>query len=461
MEPLVDRRMRKRKDYGMHNQPTAFISYMREDEIAIRRLATDLSFYGVHTWIDRNDIVPGTPWKDAILGAIADGGFFLACISTNFNIRKQSYMREEINVAVDLFGSDLQGRVIPLLLSGDFPQETVAGEFDLRSLQAIDLRENWEEGVARLATTLHGASVRDQAEIAALRAKLNSENPSQRAAAAIELLKYAQHPAAFPLLEKGLSDSSLDVANAMVTCLRMTGPRGLPILVRALKSANDFGHYAALAMHASLWEGESQELVEQLILDLERDDVLIRSSAVGTLGKRAKPGDGGVPALRRAISEVKIDSQDLIEALKGNSSKEARTFLKEILDAEKAIDSFMRGNNPTQKRIARFCELGPVGLCFLATDRFSVLHTSSPEALTQILEHFGRQALPALTERLRQNPDEYDELLPYIRQLASVEDAPRLERVMRTLVHDGTNLNEPRRAIKRLLKQLSTERGSS
>ncbi len=58
-----------------------FVSYVRENAEAVDRLCRDLRANGVSVWIDRDKIVPGVFWADAIRRAIQNGAYFLACYS--------------------------------------------------------------------------------------------------------------------------------------------------------------------------------------------------------------------------------------------------------------------------------------------------------------------------------------------------------------------------------------------
>lgn len=379
----------------------------------------------------------------------------MACISKHFRTRTESFMREELSLAAERFGAARQERLIPVLLSGEISHEPVSGGLDLCSLQAIDLRQDWEDGVARLATTLHGASVRDQAKIASLRPRLRCNKASARAAAAMELMKYAQHPAAFPLLEEGLGDSAVEVLNILVGGLRMTGPRGLPMLVRAMKRARNQTLYLVLAMHASLWEGESSELVAQLVTDLGRDDSIVRNSAAEALAKVAGASEEVTASLRHAISEGKLEVEPLLAALKGDRSVAARTLAREIREAQKAVASLCGQKAPTEHQIQRVCGIGPLVLGPLAA-HVSSLHGLHPAALARVLVHFARAAVPALAEHLRQYPEDHEELLPFLQRLASPEDVPRLERVNDTLQSHGSDVTETRRAVRRVIQELAT-----
>jgi hypothetical protein len=58
-----------------------FVSYVREDQETVERLAKELSAYGIKVWLDKTELKPGTRWRDAIREAISQGDFFIACFS--------------------------------------------------------------------------------------------------------------------------------------------------------------------------------------------------------------------------------------------------------------------------------------------------------------------------------------------------------------------------------------------
>ena len=52
-----------------------FISYIRENEEIVDKLCEALESHGIKVWLDRNDIDPGSRWKQAIREAIREGLF--------------------------------------------------------------------------------------------------------------------------------------------------------------------------------------------------------------------------------------------------------------------------------------------------------------------------------------------------------------------------------------------------
>ena len=62
-----------------------FISYVSENIETVDKLCETLKSHGIKVWLDRNDIDPGSRWKQAIRKAIREGAFFIACFSKEYN----------------------------------------------------------------------------------------------------------------------------------------------------------------------------------------------------------------------------------------------------------------------------------------------------------------------------------------------------------------------------------------
>jgi hypothetical protein len=95
----------------------AFISYVRENSDVVDRLAEHLRVNGVEVWLDRDDIMPGEYWKNAIDKAIQNGAYFVACFSKELNERAETYMHGELRLAINRLRNMPRHRVwfIPLL----------------------------------------------------------------------------------------------------------------------------------------------------------------------------------------------------------------------------------------------------------------------------------------------------------------------------------------------------------
>ena len=142
-----------------------FISYCHENKADVDRLCQALGAHDIHIWIDRDNIGPGTPWKQAIQQAIQHGDFFIVCFSTEVNARSQTCMREELKVAIE----ELHRRpvdkawFIPVKLDEcEIPDIDIGGGETLQSLQYVDLHENWDAGIQRLLDTISVTSVHDK-----------------------------------------------------------------------------------------------------------------------------------------------------------------------------------------------------------------------------------------------------------------------------------------------------------
>ena len=142
-----------------------FISYCRENMDAVDRLCESLTSRGIKVWLDRNALEPGMQWKPAIQQAIQHGDFFIACFSTEVNARNQTYMSEELKVAIEELHRRPVDKVwfIPVKLNEcEIPDIDIGGGETLRNLQYVDLHENWEIGIQRLLNTISVTSVHDK-----------------------------------------------------------------------------------------------------------------------------------------------------------------------------------------------------------------------------------------------------------------------------------------------------------
>ncbi|WP_275266189.1 toll/interleukin-1 receptor domain-containing protein [Nocardioides caldifontis] len=84
--------------------PHAFISYVREDTVAVDELERVLSAAGIPVWRDVHSLFPGDAWKRRIKEAIqGDALAFLPVFSTASESRHKSQMREEIQLAIEEF----------------------------------------------------------------------------------------------------------------------------------------------------------------------------------------------------------------------------------------------------------------------------------------------------------------------------------------------------------------------
>jgi hypothetical protein len=79
-----------------------FISYVREDADAARRLSAALAGIGGDVWLDERRLQPGARWEEEILASIRrEVRLFLPVISRNTESREEGYVFKEWREAVE------------------------------------------------------------------------------------------------------------------------------------------------------------------------------------------------------------------------------------------------------------------------------------------------------------------------------------------------------------------------
>jgi len=77
-----------------------FISYAREDAERVKLLYQRLMDTGFQPWLDREHILPGQQWEQAIKSALKQSDFVLVCLSAT-SINKRGFLRREIQQALE------------------------------------------------------------------------------------------------------------------------------------------------------------------------------------------------------------------------------------------------------------------------------------------------------------------------------------------------------------------------
>jgi len=137
--------------------PNVFISYVRENSALVDKFAGELRRYGVTVWLDREQLIPGMRWQQAIRKAIRGGDFFIACFSAESAARSRTYQNEELVLAIEELRLRPTDRIwfIPVLLSeGTIPDRDIGGGETLNSIQWAALYENWDEGIRRVLSAI-------------------------------------------------------------------------------------------------------------------------------------------------------------------------------------------------------------------------------------------------------------------------------------------------------------------
>ncbi len=131
--------------------PFVFLCYARADSELVTRLKTDLLSQGIHVWIDREGLQPGTlDWEEALRTAIRAAQAVLLIASPN--ARSSRYVRDELRIA-ELY----QRPVYPLWIAGTHWIEAVP--LGWGGVQYIDARESrYETAMPELVELLNKAS---------------------------------------------------------------------------------------------------------------------------------------------------------------------------------------------------------------------------------------------------------------------------------------------------------------
>jgi uncharacterized protein YjbI with pentapeptide repeats len=134
-----------------------FISYVAEDLELVSKLARDLRKEGIRVWLDKEQLSVGIPWKRAIRKAIQQGYYFLACFSESYWNKDESYMNEELLVAIERMRKMRGDRTwfLPVRLTEcDIPDLTISEGQTLTDLQWLNLYPDWAAGIRQLVWTI-------------------------------------------------------------------------------------------------------------------------------------------------------------------------------------------------------------------------------------------------------------------------------------------------------------------
>ena len=139
-----------------------FISYVHENREVVDRLQEELESYGIKIWRDLQDLNPGGRWKREIREAIQRGGFFIACFSTEYHERERTYMNDELTVAIEELRQLPIDRIwfIPVKLDDcEVPNITIGANETLEDLNYVNLYEDWDSNIQRIAGVIQSESI--------------------------------------------------------------------------------------------------------------------------------------------------------------------------------------------------------------------------------------------------------------------------------------------------------------
>jgi hypothetical protein len=135
------------ENIGSHKKmPRLFLSYAAKDKIYARRLAEELEKTGASVWFDEWELQIGDSLRQKIDEAIAISDYLLILLSPNSV--NSNWIQAEWRAALSNELNNRAVTVIPVLVEDcDIPS-------DLSGRLYLDLRSNFQEGVARLVEQL-------------------------------------------------------------------------------------------------------------------------------------------------------------------------------------------------------------------------------------------------------------------------------------------------------------------
>jgi hypothetical protein len=106
--------------------PSIFISYMREDADAARRLYDAITGLGGDVWFDERQIAPGDAWEQEVLTRIRSGvRLFVPVISANTEAEDEGYVFREWVEAANRSLSIMGRRfIVPVVIDSDYGGDT-------------------------------------------------------------------------------------------------------------------------------------------------------------------------------------------------------------------------------------------------------------------------------------------------------------------------------------------------
>jgi TIR domain/HEAT repeats len=214
----------------------AFVSYISEDLATVQHLFDDLISYGANLWLDRNELAPGTRWKESIREAVQTGASFLACFSSSFVEKERTHMREELNLAIEeirLRPADRSWFVPVKLDECDVPKLDVVPGLTLQDFQLVELSQDWNAGVRRIIDVIAPLP----RQLRTLIDLLESPAVGDRIQAAKQLYRNPDRRA-FKSLLRALDDHSDTMISywAAQALAEINDPREVPALVRTAKT---------------------------------------------------------------------------------------------------------------------------------------------------------------------------------------------------------------------------------
>ncbi|RCJ24043.1 hypothetical protein A6770_28775 [Nostoc minutum NIES-26] len=96
------------------NQQEVFLSYARENLEVALKLRNDLIKNGISVWLDDEDIIVGEKWRNKIKEQINQTNFFITLVSSVSINKKDGYVQEEIDMALNLLSQKTRDEFVVL-----------------------------------------------------------------------------------------------------------------------------------------------------------------------------------------------------------------------------------------------------------------------------------------------------------------------------------------------------------
>ena len=131
-------------------QPRVFIAYVEEDLTLARRLRDGIAAAGCSPWMDKEKLLPGQDWPQAIRRAIEISDAFVACFSERSILKRgpfQSELRWALTCARRMPLDETF--VIPVRIEPCAVPRRIAEQ-----VQYVDLFPDWDAGVKKIVRAI-------------------------------------------------------------------------------------------------------------------------------------------------------------------------------------------------------------------------------------------------------------------------------------------------------------------
>jgi hypothetical protein len=172
-------------DERISNRPTrgsVFISYSHADAPWVDAITAACARLQISVWRDRDSIIGGRRWREAITAGIRGASVFVACLSGNYFRNPESFIVDELAVALDEVARRSGDRswLVPVKI-GRYDEADVppALRRTLHDLHVVDVTADVEAGLGELLSLLLQLTKPDEYWRLLLRQRLEAHVRSQ------------------------------------------------------------------------------------------------------------------------------------------------------------------------------------------------------------------------------------------------------------------------------------------